>query len=86
MAAVGVLCRGRSRRGGRTVSISITLEIPDELYEAFGHLLERCPDWDTDRAGTAALAMFLLSMGQADRSVSVAYINSVFSWRGVSDG
>lgn len=68
------------------MSVSIQFEIPDELYESFGHLLERCPDWDSDRAGTAALAMFLLSMGKADRSVSVAYINSMFSWRGASDG
>ena len=43
-----------------TVTVSINVEIPEELYESMSGFLDDHQDWDQDRTFAAALSLFLL--------------------------
>lgn len=48
--------------------ITILAEIPEPLHEALQIYLEQHPNWDCDRALTAALSLFLLQHQCSDAS------------------
>lgn len=59
--------------------ITILAEIPEVLHEALQVYLEQHPDWDYDRALTAALGLFLV---QGNPSTPVARVCLDSIWRG----
>ncbi|MFS8894339.1 DUF2811 domain-containing protein [Synechococcus sp. O70.1] len=59
-------------------TVSISSEIPKELHETLENYLSRHPDWDQDRVVTAALSLFLLQSGDADRRAARIYLDSLF--------
>lgn len=65
--------------------ISITIDIPEPLFEALTQHVEQRPEWNSNRVGTAALALFLMQSGIDNRGVAVTYLNSIFDWRGEGD-
>jgi hypothetical protein len=60
--------------------ISLLAEVPEELYEAMQQYLDNHPDWSQHRVFCAALSLFLMQSGQADRSVNRLYLDSVFDY------
>jgi Protein of unknown function (DUF2811) len=36
------------------------IEVPESLHQAFKSFLDRSPEWDQDRAMTAALSLFMM--------------------------
>ncbi len=59
---------------------TILIEIPDELGEALQQYLSDRPDWNCDRAATAALSLLMLqNIKTCDRAVSKIYLNSIFN-------
>lgn len=44
-------------------TVSILVEIPEDLHESVVDFLEHRPDWDRDRLFSAALSLFLLQNG-----------------------
>ena len=59
-------------------TVSIEIEIPQELYDAYQKFVETHPNWDTSRVGSAALSLFLLQNGECDRRASRVYLDSLF--------
>jgi hypothetical protein len=43
--------------------ISLTIEVPESLHQSLKSFLNRSPDWDQDRAMTAALSLFMMQQG-----------------------
>lgn len=62
----------------QTTSVSILVEIPEDLYQVFQSYLECSPNWDQERVFTAALSLFLLQNGERDVNVSRIYLDSLF--------
>jgi hypothetical protein len=40
--------------------ISLMIEVPESLHQSLKIFLDRSPDWDQDRAMTAALSLFMM--------------------------
>lgn len=67
-------------------TISILVEIPEDLHESLKGFLESRPDWDQDRLYSAALSLFLLQNGSSntpDRSLNYrraakVYLDALF--------
>lgn len=67
-------------------TISILVEVPEELHESLKGFLESRPDWDQDRVFSAALSLFLLQNGcgnTPDRSLNYrraarVYLDTLF--------
>lgn len=66
--------------------VSILAEIPESLHEAFQVYLDTHPNWDQNRAFTAALSCFLLSNiataddagNDAHHKASQVYLDTLF--------
>ncbi|NJM67571.1 MAG: DUF2811 domain-containing protein [Acaryochloris sp. RU_4_1] len=61
-----------------TTTISILANIPEDLHDALQSHLETHPDWDQDRVFSAALSLFLMQYGKADRRTTRVYLDSLF--------
>ena len=61
------------------ITVSILAEIPEELHESLKHYLETHTAWDQDRVFSAALSLFLLQNGEADRPTSRIYLDALFN-------
>lgn len=65
-------------------TVSLLVEIPEDLHEALEKYLEIRPEWDQDRTFTAALSMLLLQSRTAEddkhtqRQCSRIYLDTVF--------
>lgn len=58
------------------MTITILAEIPEVLHEGLQTYLNSHPDWDYDRALTAALGLFLLQ-GEQSTPVTRIYLDSM---------
>ncbi|MEO1297223.1 MAG: DUF2811 domain-containing protein [Cyanobacteria bacterium J06636_16] len=65
-----------SRTAARTVSLSI--EIPEELLDSLQGFLEARTGWEQDRVFGAAIALFLMQNGVNQRQVNRVYLDNVF--------
>ncbi len=67
-------------------TVSLLIEIPEVLHESLRTYLEMRPDWDQDRAFTAALSLFLLQNRgteslpdkSSQRQASRIYLDTLF--------
>ena len=59
-----------------TPNITTTVEIPENLFTSLATFLDKQPHWSQDRVMTAALGMFLLNVGNCDRSICETYISA----------
>lgn len=59
-------------------SVSLSVEIPEELHQSVQHYLEVHSGWGQDRLFCAALSLFLMQNGVAHRHVSRIYLDSLF--------
>ncbi|MEM9153053.1 MAG: DUF2811 domain-containing protein [Cyanobacteria bacterium P01_F01_bin.3] len=65
-----------SRTTAQTVSLSV--EIPEELQDALQGFLEARTGWEQDRVFGAAIALFLMQNGVNQRQVNRVYLDNVF--------
>ncbi|MEB3229658.1 MAG: DUF2811 domain-containing protein [Leptolyngbyaceae bacterium] len=69
-----------------STTVSILAEIPEDLHLSLTSYLEGHPDWDQDRAFSAALSLFLLQNGHSNnleasrnyRRTARVYLDSLF--------
>ncbi|MEM9804624.1 MAG: DUF2811 domain-containing protein [Cyanobacteria bacterium P01_D01_bin.56] len=59
-----------------TPNITTTVEIPENLFTSLATFLDNQPHWSQDRVMTAAPGMFLLNVGNCDRSICETYISA----------
>ena len=59
-------------------SVSLSVEIPEELHNSVQHYLEVHSGWGQDRLFCAALSLFLMQNGVTHRQVSRIYLDSLF--------
>ncbi len=61
-------------------TISLLVEIPEELYESLKGYLETHPTWSQQRVFCAALSLFLMQNGSGDRRVNRIYLDTLFDY------
>ncbi len=59
-------------------SVSLSVEIPEELYTSVQHYLDVHSGWSQDRLFCAAISLFLMQNGVTKRQVSRIYLDSLF--------
>ncbi len=59
-------------------SVSLSVEIPEELHTSVQHYLEVHSEWSQDRLFCAAISLFLMQNGVTKRQVSRIYLDSLF--------
>ena len=59
-------------------SISLSVEIPEDLHTSVQHYLDVHSGWSQDRLFCAALSLFLMQNGVTERQVSRIYLDSLF--------
>ena len=66
-----------------TATVSMVVEVPENLYDQFQAWLELNPGWTPARTTTNALSLFLLQR-YSDRTLSRHYLDSLFSGQELS--
>ncbi|MEL7501868.1 MAG: DUF2811 domain-containing protein [Cyanobacteria bacterium J06554_6] len=61
-----------------TPTVSLMIEIPEELHTSLQAYLSNHALWNQDRAMQAALSLFLMQNGVSRRSLSAIYLDSLF--------
>lgn len=59
-------------------SVSLSVEIPEELHTSVQHYLDVHSGWSQDRLFCAAISLFLMQNGVTQRQVSRIYLDSLF--------
>ena len=59
-------------------TVSLQVDIPEDLHDCLKHFLDNRPMWDQDRTFSAALSLFLIQNGERDRSASRVYLDTLF--------
>ncbi|MEL6350570.1 MAG: DUF2811 domain-containing protein [Cyanobacteria bacterium J06627_28] len=59
-------------------SVSLSVEIPEELHASVQHYLDVHSGWSQDRLFCAAISLFLMQNGVTHRQVSRIYLDSLF--------
>ena len=59
-------------------SVSLSVEIPEELHTSVQHYLDVHSGWSQDRLFCAAISLFLMQNGVTHRQVSRIYLDSLF--------
>ena len=59
-------------------TVSLQVEIPEELHDCLRQFLEQRPMWDQDRTFSAALSLFLIQNSTRDHRASRIYLDSMF--------
>lgn len=59
-------------------SVSLSVEIPEELHLSVQHYLDVHSGWSQDRLFCAAISLFLMQNGVTKRQVSRIYLDSLF--------
>lgn len=60
--------------------VSILVEVPEELHEAIQAYLDSHPNWNQQRAFSAALSLFLMQNGSSDRQINRIYLETLFGF------
>jgi hypothetical protein len=58
-------------------TVSLLAELPESLHTALKRYLDGHPEWDQDRAITAALSLFLMQNGNESNAARV-YLDTLF--------
>mgnify|MGYP001793510247 CR=1 FL=1 len=61
----------------QTTTISLSVEIPEELHQSLSQYLKTHDTWGQDRAFCAALSLFLLQNGACARQITRIYLACV---------
>ncbi|MEM8808842.1 MAG: DUF2811 domain-containing protein [Cyanobacteria bacterium P01_G01_bin.38] len=61
-----------------TQTVSLLVEIPEELHESLQSYLETHSAWSQNRVFCAAISLFLMQNGMAQPKVSRIYLDSLF--------
>lgn len=61
-----------------TQTVSLLVEIPEELHESLQHYLDTHSAWSQNRVFCAAISLFLMQNGTAQPKVSRIYLDSLF--------
>ncbi|MGB3297632.1 MAG: DUF2811 domain-containing protein [Phormidesmis sp.] len=59
-------------------SVSLSVEIPEELHLSVQHYLDVHSDWSQDRLFCAAISLFLMQNGVTKQQISRIYLDSLF--------
>lgn len=59
-------------------SVSLSVEIPEDLHVSVQHYLDVHSGWSQDRLFCAAISLFLMQNGVTERHVSRIYLDSLF--------
>ncbi|MGC1307561.1 MAG: DUF2811 domain-containing protein [Phormidesmis sp.] len=59
-------------------SVSLSVEIPEDLHHSVKHYLDVHSGWSQDRLFCAAISLFLMQNGVTERQVSRIYLDSLF--------
>ncbi len=59
-------------------SVSLSVEIPEDLHMSVQNYLEVHSGWSQDRLFCAAISLFLMQNGVTQRQVSRIYLDSLF--------
>ncbi|MEL6385564.1 MAG: DUF2811 domain-containing protein [Cyanobacteria bacterium J06626_18] len=59
-------------------TVSLMVEIPEELRDSLQGFLEARTGWEQDRVFGAAIALFLMQNGVNQRQVNRVYLDNVF--------
>lgn len=59
-------------------TVSLQVEIPEDLHDCLKQFLENRPLWDQDRTFCAALSLFLMQNSDRDHRASRIYLDSMF--------
>ena len=59
-------------------SVSLSVEIPEDLHVSIQSYLDIHPGWSQDRLFCAAISLFLMQNGVTERQVSRIYLDSLF--------
>ncbi|PZO23534.1 MAG: hypothetical protein DCF25_00320 [Leptolyngbya foveolarum] len=59
-------------------SISLSVEIPEDLHASVQYYLDIHSGWSQDRLFCAALSLFLMQNGVTERQISRIYLDSLF--------
>jgi hypothetical protein len=62
----------------RSQSISLLINIPEDLYLSLQNYLETHSLWSQDRVAQAALSLFLMQNGMDEHSIKTIYLDTVF--------
>lgn len=65
------------------MTVSMLIEVPEELYDGMRAYLDNKPEWDSDRLAAAAFSLFILqNMTEPEKlhhqQASQIYLSSVF--------
>ncbi|MEL6248339.1 MAG: DUF2811 domain-containing protein [Cyanobacteria bacterium J06554_6] len=60
-------------------TVSLLVEIPEELHTSLRSYLDTNSTWNQDRLFCASLALFLMQNGMSNQQVSRLYLDSLFS-------
>ena len=66
-------------------SVSLSVEIPEELHASVKHYLDVHSGWSQDRLFCAAISLFLMQNGVTHRQVSRIYLDSLFGQQSESN-
>ena len=58
-------------------TVSISIEIPEALYDSVTDYIANHRDWNPDRVGQSALSLFLMQNGTNEPHVSRQYLDSL---------
>jgi hypothetical protein len=70
------------------MTVSLLIEVPEELHDSLKTFMAHRPDYDQDRAFTAGLSLFLmqhrteLGHNGSQRKAARSFLNAVFGRRG----
>ncbi len=59
-------------------SVSLSVEIPEDLHVSVQNYLDVHSGWSQDRLFCAAISLFLMQNGVTERQVSRIYLDSLF--------
>lgn len=59
-------------------SVSLSVEIPEDLHVSVKNYLDVHSGWSQDRLFQAAISLFLMQNGVTERQVSRIYLDSLF--------
>ncbi len=58
--------------------VTVTFDIPQELYDEMTAYVEARKDYDTNRVGTLGLSLFLLQNGSLNTTAARIYLDNLF--------
>lgn len=61
-------------------SVSLNIEIPEELYDSLQTYLEDHGSWNSRRVFCASLSLFLMQNGTQDRRINRFYLDALFDY------